>query len=85
MWRLADVAGDSWMLGGPVYILLRMALPWDHTRLLMFIFGTSILNTAAGAVHAMFIFQAKRTAAAVVAHIQVRRRSADPVRGAGHD
>lgn len=69
---LVDIAADAWLLGGPIYMLLRMSLPWQHTRLLIFIFATSILTTLAGLVHAIFIFERQVSAVGVSAHAQVR-------------
>lgn len=72
IFSIADIAADLWLLGAPVYMMLLLKLPRNHTRLILCIFATGILTTAAGIVHCVYIFLNKGMLVGMTGHLEVR-------------
>ncbi|TFK71214.1 hypothetical protein BDN72DRAFT_475267 [Pluteus cervinus] len=66
-----NIIADTWLLGAPIYLLVHMKLPSGHKRLLACILATSILTTAVGITHCVFILLHEGRKVGINAHLEV--------------
>lgn len=67
----ATIVADVWLLGAPVYLVLHVKLPSNHSRLLASIFATAVLTTAASVTHCVYIFRNDNFLVGITAYVEV--------------